>query len=429
MSNIEKNSLLSLIEKNKTISLYIHIPFCSTKCDYCAFYSEERSHWDKDDIVDRYLERLKKELRSVKEACKSPIFESVFIGGGNPGSLGAQKLRDLLIEIGPSKETTFEINPESFISEFPLYRSIFVDGLATRLSMGIQSMDAHTLKILNRNATKMDNFKALGFARTLTQLKIDRDDNYFLINNLYSEDEVPHTKKIEISLDLMTCLPSQTLAMATSDINYVTRVADPNHISLYCLTVEEGTRLKERVGMGDVKVMNEDEQMEHLDALWAYLKEKGYDHYEVSNFCKNNKECYHNNRYWSLSSYIGLGTHAASTLFDDNNQLVRLNNTSDFTEYVSSKEFSDYEEERIEENIQLDEYLLVALRTKKGLDKNILKNKYHISDANLAKSLLSIGKDCFLEEEKHVFLNEKGFMLLDSIVLSLSMSFDRLRGV
>jgi oxygen-independent coproporphyrinogen-3 oxidase len=427
MSDILSSKLLKLTASSDMISLYIHIPFCSTKCDYCAFYSESQSHWNKDDIVERYLDRLNKEISAVKISLKNKPFESVFIGGGNPGSLSINQLRSLLINIGPSLETTFEINPESFIEDFDGYKKIFSDGLATRLSMGIQSMDDSVLNILNRNASKDDNLKALSFANELSSIKIDRDFNYFINNNLYSNSLVPVIDRIEISLDLMTCLPTQTLEMAKNDIEAVTRIANPNHLSLYCLTVEEGTKLKDRVGLGDVKVMNEDEQTEHLNALWSYLKQSGYDHYEVSNFSKNGKECAHNNKYWTLKSYIGLGSHSASTLYDGN-ELVRLYNDSTFNEFIKGDVFSGYQEEIIDIPIQRDEYLLVALRTSKGISIDILNQKYNIEEDVLNKSLASVDSSLYNQNEHFVWLNEQGFMLLDSIVLSLSLGLDNQTG-
>ncbi len=424
MSDISLSNLLKLTAKSDRISLYVHIPFCSTKCDYCAFYSESKVHWNKDNLVESYLDRLNKEIYKVKASLKNKPFETVFIGGGNPGSLTINQLRTLLINIGPSLETTFEINPESFIENFKGYKKIFTDGLATRLSMGIQSMDDSVLNILNRNATKNDNLQALNYAKELTSLKIEREHNYFISNNLYPIDQVPVNENIEISLDLMTCLPTQTLEMAKDDINYVTRIANPNHLSLYCLTVEEGTRLKARVGLGDVKVMNEDEQTEHLNALWSYLKELGYDHYEVSNFSKNRKECLHNNRYWALESYIGLGSHAASTLYDGNS-LVRIYNDSTFNKFIENDVLGGYQEEVIDIPIQRDEYLLVALRTSMGLSKNILLTKYNIAENVLKKALISVDNSLYDEDECFLKLNEKGFMLLDSIVLSLSLGLDK----
>lgn len=424
MGDISHSKLLELTSNEDLLSLYVHIPFCSTKCDYCAFYSESKSKWNKDNIVADYLSKLIKEIQEVKKSLKNNIFETVFIGGGNPGSLSVEQMRTLLINIGPSKETTFEINPESFIKDYDGYKKIFTDGLATRLSMGIQSMDDSILKILNRNATRSDNLSALNFIKDLSTIKIKIDDNYFINNDLYPKELIVAAKNVEISLDLMTCLPTQTLEMAKDDINYVTDLANPNHISLYCLTVEEGTKLKDRVGLGDVKVMNEDEQTEHLNSLWAYLKEKGFEHYEVSNFCKNKKQCAHNNRYWTLESYIGLGSHSASTLYAGKS-LVRLYNNSTFNEYIKDDVFCGYEMEVLDNSIQRDEYLLVALRTNKGISKKVLEQRYNITDNVLQKALDTIENDLYNENEHFVILNEKGFMLLDSIILSLSISFDK----
>lgn len=428
MDYINESDLINLISKNnKTLSLYVHIPFCTSKCEYCAFYSEPIENWNKNDIVSLYLEKLIKEIKKVRKARKNVPFDTVFIGGGNPGSLSIKQLRELLINIGPSNETTFEINPESYCSKFEDYNNIFKEGLATRLSMGIQSVNDETLKTLGRNATRNINLKALALVRKLTSIKVNRADNYFLKYNLYKNDQVPHIENIEISLDLMSCIPGQSLKMAKSDIDFVKHIANPNHISLYCLTVEEGTALKNRVDDDKLAIMNDEEQGAHLNSLWEYLNQQGYTHYEISNFEKNNKECKHNMRYWNLDSSIGIGTHAASTLFNKKGELIRLYQDTNFTEYIENEVFSSYEKEILDRDKRFEEYLIVALRTKKGLNKKILAQKYKISNAKLSKMLLKIDKKYFSENEEFVFLNEMGFMLLDSITLSLSMAYDQLK--
>lgn len=425
MKNISKSKLIQLTSNCDKLSLYVHIPFCNTKCDYCAFYSESKVNWDKDNIVAKYLNKIIKEINLIKSSLKNSTFETVFIGGGNPGSLSVEQLRLLLINIGPSSETTFEINPESFIKDYDGYKQLFVEGLANRLSMGIQSMDDSILNILNRNATKDDNLKALNYAKQLASIKSNKKNNYFLKNNLCNINQINDINSIEISFDLMTCLPTQTLDMAKHDIDTIINIANPNHISLYCLTVEEGTSLKERIGLGDVKVMSDDEQIDHLNSLWNYLKQKGFEHYEISNFAKHGKQCIHNNRYWTLQNYIGLGSHAASTIFDEKNRLVRIYNDSNFHKFIGSDYFIDYNEEIIDKNIERDEYLLVALRTRKGVNKQVLLEQYKISNEELKIALKSINNSLFEENDISFSLNEKGFMILDSIILTLSLAFDK----
>lgn len=427
MSYIKKTDLIKLLESNKKLSLYVHIPFCSSKCEYCAFYSEPISKWNKDDIVKLYVEKLIKEIKEIRKANNNIPFESVFIGGGNPGSLAINQLRELLINIGPSKETTFEINPESYCSKFDEYNNIFKEGLATRLSMGIQSLNNQTLKTLGRNATKAINLKALSLVRSLSNLKINRDNNYYLKYNLYKDSQVPVIKSIETSLDLMSCIPGQTLEMAKNDIDMVTRIANPNHISLYCLTVEEGTILKNNIDNNKLDIMSDEEQESHLKSLWNHLKERGYIHYEISNFEKKGKISKHNMRYWNLKSSIGVGCCAASTLYNKKGELIRLYQDSTFNEYIKNDLFSKYEVEVLNIDKQFEEYLIVSLRTNKGLNKKILLEKFNICDAKLSKMLQQIDRKYFSANEEFVFLNENGFMLLDSITLSLSLQYDILK--
>ncbi len=417
-----KTKYLELLNKQNSLSLYIHIPFCNTKCYYCAFYSEAKKNcWD-EVSVDLYLEKLIKELKLVKQSYNK-IFDTVFIGGGNPGVLSFEQLITLLIEIGPSKETTFEINPESLTPE---HINLFKEGLVTRISIGIQSFNDNILKMLGRNARYEDNIKALKFAAQLDNLKLNYKDNYFLNNKIISEEEYKKLNiKIKYSFDLMTSLPTQTLKDSINDIDTVLKYCDLKHLSLYCLTVEEGTHLYSLVKNKEIIPHSQLFEKDLLENLWKYLSKCGFNHYEVSNFEKDNNMCLHNLRYWDLSPYFSLGSSSASTIFDDKT-LIRLTNISTIKKYLNTPLLSDYEIEILNRDQHFDEYLIVGLRNKRGLNFNYIKNNFNLNRDQILKAFKKLNSSYYLYNEDNIWLSEKGVIILDSIILDLSIEIEKL---
>jgi oxygen-independent coproporphyrinogen-3 oxidase len=375
------------------LSLYLHIPFCTTCCSYCAFYSEPVGA--NKAYLQGYVDRLEQEIR----ACKAHLdrFFTIFIGGGNPGSLPVEQLRRLLLAANAeaSDEVTLEMNPETFNET---YFKLFEEGLVTRMSMGIQSMDDPTLTRLGRNARREDNLKAIKLAR---QARL-----------LYG---------IELSFDLMVCLPGQTVESAIADLHEILLRSGSDHISLYCLTVEEGTELAEQVGLGNTSVLDEDGQEDFLHTMWTELRRLGFEHYEVSNFCRNGKKSKHNQVYWRLDNYLGLGSSAASTLKEGSIARHYAQKQS-LQEFASSPCFSGYEEERVDANQQIEEYVMMALRTNAGIDKQAFVARYQQDfDTLFASALSSLDSSWYSDSSQFFVLTEYGFMVLDEILLRLAL--------
>lgn len=376
------------------LSLYLHIPFCTTCCSYCAFYSEPIQAWECHSNA--YVERLLEEVSQCTGTER--VYDTMFVGGGNPGSLSPEQLASLLRTAqkhGRSREVTIEMNPETFGEQFfPL----FSEGLVTRMSMGIQSMDDQLLKRLGRNASRADNLRALALARRA--------------RNQYG---------IELNFDLMVCLPGQSLQMAIDDIHEVLSLADAKHISLYCLTVEEGTELARAVGMQEIQVLDEDGQAEMLKGIWKELSSLGFDHYEVSNFCKENSYCEHNLRYWKISPFLGLGSSAASTL-SDKQEWYHYTQTQDLRQYSSSSLFSGYEREDLSLVQAIEEYLMMALRTKWGIDKQLLQNRYGLAFETVFSGMVEkLDFSWYFDTVQNFSLSEIGLLLLDEILLRFVM--------
>jgi oxygen-independent coproporphyrinogen-3 oxidase len=326
-------------------------------------------------------------------------FETIFFGGGNPGCLSLLQLEKLLKAsqlFGKSKECTIEMNPESFsLDFFPL----FEQKLVTRLSMGIQSMQDKTLKTLGRNSSVSDNLKGISLAKQ--------------VHRLYGTD---------LSFDLMTCIPDQTIEDALSDIDKVVSLGDPGHLSLYCLTIEEGTELSDSVDSKKTTVLSDDGQEEMLTACWNHLKSLGYRHYEISNFARKGKRCLHNLRYWELASYLGLGSSAASTLIATDT-VLSITQDQNLKTYSESKDYSGYTEETLAKSEYLEEFLMMALRTDEGIDKAGFSSRFGIDfDQTFTKTIQSLEKSWTIDSPQLFALTEKGMMVLDDIVLRFALA-------
>ena len=362
----------------RPVSLYIHIPFCKMKCDYCAFYSRS----PKEEEIERYMNLLLLELEAVKKEINVP-FETVFIGGGNPGLLGFDNIKKILLsalELGRPKEVSMECNPENLNSNI-----LTLSGLLDRVSVGIQSLDDDVLKTLGRHQKSQTNIKALELLSTLP---------------------------FRWNADIITAVPGESVETTLSDIKRISSY-NPGHISFYCLTFEENTPILER----EVPV-GEEKEVEFLLSGWKLLNTLGYNHYEVSNFSKVGEECLHNKVYWNLGQYIGIGPTAESAL--GWNEMTVMRNTESLEEYFDTHAFnvSGLTKEETEES-----YLLTTLRTKKGIDKKEYRERFDKDfDSTYQDRIEQLDKETYINSDTNFSVSEKGMLTLDYIILTLSMS-------
>jgi oxygen-independent coproporphyrinogen III oxidase len=390
------NAFLNGINAQSPISLYIHIPFCRKRCSYCAFYSTE-GHGSV--LRQSFASKLINELLEIQHLRKEP-FETVFIGGGNPGCLAINdlvRIVQIICHKGKPKEFSIEMNPESLTeAHFPLF-SMGIN----RLSMGVQSLNPSHLKTLGRQANLEDTLYAIELAKSLRV-----------------------QFQTHLNFDLMTCIPGQSVQDSIDDINELVQKANPEHISLYSLTFEEGTKLADDVRSHVILPIEDDEQAHMLFSCWRRLGELGYEQYEVSNFARNSAYCLHNLRYWDLQEYVGIGPSAAGTLFAHQG-LNRWKGHEDVLLYTESPEFTHYEHESISKEEELTEYLLVALRTKWGIDKQSFHTRFKLSFSKIfGDTVVRLQKnfpECIDDDAAHFSLNRKGWMLLDSIILEMAM--------
>lgn len=262
------------------LGLYVHVPFCATTCDFCAFYQTV----PKADAVPRYLAGIATEAALVNWAGRR--VETVFWGGGTPGLLRAKELEQLGQTVlqhtsGAPTEWTVEMAPATVTAE----RLAALKGLGvTRISLGVQSFREDLLDALGRQHTPAQVYRA-----------------YELIRS---------TGFASVNLDLMFALPGQSPEQWRADLDEALRLA-PDHLSTYCLTFEEDTALWVKLSQGKVK-LDVDKEAAFYQRTWEYLAEVGFAQYEVSNFARPGHICRHNLNTWRMYEWVGLGPSGAS---------------------------------------------------------------------------------------------------------------------
>jgi oxygen-independent coproporphyrinogen-3 oxidase len=261
------------------LGLYVHVPFCATTCDFCAFYQTV----PKGDAVTRYLEGIEAEAGLVNWADRQVA--TAFWGGGTPGLLKPAELerlgRTMRLFGGQPAEWTVELAPATVTAD----RLVVLKALGvTRISLGVQSFDDGLLDALGRQHTPAQVYRAYELIRA--------------------------QGFVSVNLDLMFALPGQTEEQWRADLDEAMRLA-PDHLSTYCLTFEEDTALWVKLSQGKVK-LDRDKEALFYQRTWDYLAAAGYAQYEVSNFARPGHACRHNLNTWAMYEWVGLGPSAAS---------------------------------------------------------------------------------------------------------------------
>ena len=331
----------------KPLGLYIHIPFCKSKCIYCDFYSLPNS----EEKMDRYVSALCRQLAEIAPRAAAHEVDTVYFGGGTPSWLGEKRLRQILktvekrYRLAKKPEVTLEANPDS-AGDWKVLRALRRAGF-NRLSLGVQSADDEQLKILGRPHTFAQAEEAAAAARKAN------------IKNL--------------SLDLIYGLPGQTLESWKETLEKAAALS-PEHLSCYGLKVEEGTPLRDMLETLDLP--DDDAQADMY--LWTVerLGELGYRQYEISNFAKPGYESRHNLKYWTLGEYAGFGPGAHSDLGD-----VRYACVRDLDAYCLGVEAQGdilSENERIPPRERDVEYLMLGLRLAKGVSRQEFEYRFRL---------------------------------------------------
>jgi oxygen-independent coproporphyrinogen III oxidase len=327
--------------------IYIHVPFCRQACSYCDFYFVTRLN-----LIPDYVDALIRDIRSWKDSRWTDIpINTLYFGGGTPSTLDPLQLERILralhdtFDIARLDEFTFELNPDDARPDYlEAIRNLGVD----RLSMGVQSFNAELLKFMHRSHTReeamqsLENIRKAGFKR--------------------------------FNADLIYGNPGQSDEMLEDDIRQLLAF-DPPHISAYALTIEESTRLGKLESLGRLRAA-EDEQVAHQALLLeARLKDAGLERYEVSNYATKGNEAVHNTNYWRHISYLGIGPGAHSFWHSDNDAW-RWNNERDLKAWMTDPEVARTEPEHLDSLQRAEEYILLRLRNREGLDTVYLKAEY-----------------------------------------------------
>lgn len=419
-----RNFLPSGVRLEPVRALYIHVPFCSRRCAYCDFFSNPLARAG--EFETSYMEALAREAGRV--AADLPLaFETVYIGGGTPTALGDDHFRDLLriaSTLAPdAAEFSVEANPES-LSAAKL--EMLAAAGATRLSLGIQSMDAGTLRLLGRAGTAEINDAAL-------ELALDSG--------------------LDVSADLIVGVPRSPAgpfadgeAVAESerilrDVRYLCEKG-VGHISLYDLTIEEETPLGRKVAEGCLLPPDPDSLQDAREAAEKLLFKAGFGRYEVSSYAKPGKECAHNGLYWSMASYLGLGAGAVSTFhaqreslegFDPRRVVAwRIGEVKSLAVYVA------HAAERagttgdggadVEPLSAFDvafEMVMLGLRTKRGVDLREFERRFGLSLAGSAGQTLARHASRLHIDNERLAVGPAGFDTLNPILVELLGEMER----
>lgn len=365
------------MHKVNKLAIYVHIPFCKQKCEYCDFTSFE----NKEDKVSIYVETLIKEILAYKEKTKNYVVTSVYFGGGTPSFIDVSFIEQIYnslkenYKFSDNMEITIECNPGTVtLEKLKKYREIGFN----RISFGIQTFNDKLLKDIGRVHSVNDAINGFYMAR----------DAGF--NN--------------ISLDLMFGLPSQTLKDVRETLDKFVEL-NPEHISTYSLKIEEKTVFGRLYDEGKLNLPDENEEREMYYLIKEKLRENGYEHYEISNFAKCGFESKHNTAYWERQDYLGFGL-GASSCFEE----VRFSNTNDFYEYVKDFEGNIKEKEPLAKEDIESEKVILGLRMLKGIDKDwICHKEWKESVEKLIKAELIINK------EGKIKLTDKGLDLANQV--------------
>jgi oxygen-independent coproporphyrinogen-3 oxidase len=332
----------------KEFGIYIHIPFCKRKCYYCDFISYQ----GKEELVERYIESICLEIENWKKSInvKQYNITTIYIGGGTPSYIEpkhiAQILKCLDEFINKNVEITIEINPGTVInSKLEKYKEAGIN----RLSIGLQETHEELLKT------------------------IGRIHNYEEFLNTYNWARGAGFKNINI--DLMIGLPNQTIQDIKENLEKILKLK-PEHISVYSLILEEGTNLEKQIEQGQLILPDEDIERNMYWYVKNALEKSGFNHYEISNFAKENKESKHNMNCWNQQQYRGFGIAAHSYV-----EGLRFSNTTNLEEYIDNAFNGDFRKnirvhERQNEECMKKEYMLLGLRKLEGISITEFKNKY-----------------------------------------------------
>lgn len=374
--------------KTNKISIYIHIPFCESRCHYCDFCSSLLAKSN----VEKYFEYLRKEIKLQEDFLRDKLIDTVFIGGGTPSSVDPKFIKEIMEDLSAFKfskdsEVTIESNPNSLTLEKA--KTYFSSGI-NRISIGAQSFNDEILKRIGRIHKKDDIYRAIENARSAG------------FEN--------------INLDFMLALPGQKFSDIEESIREVEKLNLP-HISYYSLILEEGTKLYRDHKKSPLAFPNEDEDRKMYHYVVNKLEKIGLKQYEISNFAKEGFECRHNMSYWKLRDYISFGLSASSNIGN-----LRYTNFYDFKDYYEALEKNKSPivfSEKLSKTDRMNEFVMMGLRLNSGVDIDEFNEKFNetflkIYEQEIEKNLKS---GLIILDDDNLKLTEKGRDLSNQVEL------------
>jgi len=367
---------------NNEISIYVHIPFCKSKCYYCDFASSDKEN---SACIESYINAVITEILSNSELLSEHKIKTIYFGGGTPSYIDVEYIEKILNVLNlfmseKPDEITIELNPADCTYE--KLKSYVLMGI-NRFSLGMQSANSDTLKLIGRRHTKQDVINA--------------------VNNMEK------TGITNISIDVITGLPNETIETFKNTIEFITSLSTSiKHISTYSLEVHEGTKLDTLIETGFAQLPSEDEERKMNDLTYNILSKNGYNMYEISNYSKLGYESKHNLNYWNQGCYLGFGCAAASYINGK-----RYTNVADISEYITRVNNS---QDLIEDSEQLDkldtikEYIILKLRLKNGVDTTEFYSRFKVDIFNMFKEEIdSLVKNKLLEyKNNRIYLTAYG---------------------
>ena len=363
--------------------IYIHVPFCKTRCIYCDFYSTTRSEWK-----GRYIEALCKELEMRYTYLKGKPIETLYFGGGTPSQLDEKDFRKVfdtvrrIYGMENCHEITLEANPDDLCPE---YLQMLSELPFNRISMGIQTFDDTTLKLLKRRHNAAQAIRAVELCRA-------------------------HGFR-NISIDLIYGLPGETTERWEKDLQQAIAL-DVEHISAYHLIYEEGTPIYKMLQKHQVEEVDEDSSVRFFTLLIDRLREAGYEHYEISNFCLPGFHSRHNSSYWTEKKYLGCGPSAHSY-----NGTSRQWNVASLNEYIRgiSNGNPTFEVEELDLYTRYNDFVITHIRTQWGMPLPKLRKQYgeelykyclRMATPHLQQGTLEIKNDTLKLTRKGIFISD-----------------------
>ena len=369
--------------------IYIHIPFCKTRCIYCDFFSTTQL-----ELREQYVEAVCKEIEMTNKYLDGDTIHSIYFGGGTPSQLDTTQIGRILNtvqahhSIVQNCETTIELNPDDVTSKY-------VESLSSlpvnRVSLGIQTFNDNTLRFIHRRHTSQQAIDA-----------VRRLQNHGFSN---------------ISIDLMFGFPGETLEDWQNDIEHALQLGI-QHISAYSLMYEEGTELYRLLSSQQIHEIDEELSRNMYQTLMERLADAGFEHYEISNFAKPGYYSRHNSSYWNDTKYLGIGAGAHSY-----NGIIRQSNISNIKAYIDGihEGMPKCDTEMLTRDQQYNETVMTRLRTSQGLNTDIIKERFgtdyynHLMTA--ATPYYNIG--LLKIDEGNLSLTPKGIYISNDIIASL----------